>query len=499
MSPQAQRVIVVGGGVAGLLAARRHALAGADVLVLESAPELGGAVAAGSLAGISVNLGAEAFSTASGAVGRLLAQLKSSGALTPAREIVAPRQGLGSRLVSDAGSLPSPRGGLLGIPGRPLSREARTVLGLRGALRAWSERFRPAAEGLEPGVTVDAYVRARMGDAVADRLVAPVVGGVHSADPRTLELASVLPRLPEAVREHGSLAAAVRALRPVSPKGSSAKGDSARTAGTAGTAVQALTPTMAALPAALAADVERLGGSIRTGARVTSVRPGPGGWSVSWWEGHDSSSTLTAARVVLATDPQVASALLETVPEVAAAIPLTPASPVRLVALALLAPALDAHPAGTGALVAPGTRGVRAKALTHASAKWEHVSQAAREALGPGGHIVRLSYGRPGETLPGDDGLSEEQVIDLALADASAILRTPLTRAQLREARIISWAGAMRPARTGHREALAALDAALAAAPAPLELVGAWRAGTGLDALARAEEQLSTPTEGHLS
>ena len=46
MSPQAQRVIVVGGGVAGLLAARRHALAGADVLVLESAPELGGAVAA---------------------------------------------------------------------------------------------------------------------------------------------------------------------------------------------------------------------------------------------------------------------------------------------------------------------------------------------------------------------------------------------------------------------------------------------------------------------
>lgn len=498
------RTIVVGGGIAGLLAARRHAARGEHVTLIEAGPVLGGAVAEDEIAGVALSTGAEAFSVTSGAVEELLAELGLADA------VVSPTAGRGSRLVSDAGSLPSPRGGLLGIPGRPLSREARAVLGAAGAVRAWAERLLPAGFALTPGVTIGEYVRRRMGPRVAERLVAPVVGGVHSADPSALELAAIQPRLAAAVREHGSLAAAVRALRPARAS--------------AGTAVRSLAPTMAALPAALERDLHAQGVAIRTACPVTGIERDGEGWEVSFGAEHEpggAPEALRAEALVLATPPDVTARLLaEAAPEIAAAIPDAPSASVRLVALVLDAPALDDAPSGTGALVAPGTAAVRAKALTHASAKWDHVRAAAVRAVGPHGHVVRLSYGRPGEELPADDTALEETggtsaLVDRALADASAILRTPLTREHLRGAGAITWARAMRQARPGHRQAVARLDELLAAhappgAPGALELVGAWRDGTGLDAIAAAERgrsaappaaspdtiRPSTPTEG---
>lgn len=460
--------VVVGGGISGLLTARAAAARGETVTVLESSATTGGAVADAEVAGIELNLGAEAFSRGSGAVARLVTELGL------AEQIVEPVAGRGSRVVSNAGSLPAPRGGLLGIPAHPLSREVRAVLGPLGALRAWAERFLPAGYGLREGVSIGEYVTRRMGRRVTERLVAPVIGGVHSADARTTELASVQPRLAAAVREHGSLAAAVRALRPGG--------------GTAGTAVQSLRPTMAVLPQALTAELTAGGAEVATGTQARSLaREADGTWQIRA-VGPAGERVLHADHLVLATDPQTARTLLEPVcGTLAALIPEAPASPVRLVALVLQAPALDAAPSGTGALVAPGTRAVRAKALTHATAKWEHL----REAAAPL-HVVRLSYGRPGEQLPAAD----ETLVTTALADASAILGTPLTADDLRGHRIITWSRAMTQAQPGHRERLAELAQALAAEPG-LELVGAWRDGTGLDALVRAADAraaTSTPS-----
>ncbi|WP_262424602.1 NAD(P)/FAD-dependent oxidoreductase [Brachybacterium sp. Z12] len=197
-----------------------------------------------------------------------------------------------------------------------------------------------------------------------------------------------------------------------------------------------------------------------------------------------------ADHLVLACPPDTVRELLgEAAPAIAEAIPQAPSAAVRLAALVLDAPALNAHPSGTGALVAPGTAGIRAKALTHASAKWEHVQRALREALPEAGspHLVRLSYGRPGETLPG-----REELIDLALADATRILGVPLGRPQLLASEVIDWDRAMRQPLPGHRAALDTLTALLAEQPS-LELVGSWRAGTGIDAIVRADHSL---TEG---
>ena len=467
-----ERVLVVGGGLAGLLAARRHQRAGRRVVLLEAAAGIGGAIAEQHLAqarDLAVNAGAEAWATASGAVDALVEELGLAG------RVVAPRAGLSSRVVSDAGVHRAPADAVLGVPARPLAADVRAVLGTAGALRAALEPLLPARLGRREGATVAEVVRTRLGRRVLERLVAPVVGGVHSADPETLEFAAASPALHRGLAEHGSLTATVRHLRGRTGTGRSA-----------GTRVHSLTPTLAALPETLLSHLLGAGGIVRTGAEAAGVDREDGCWTVRTSRGEH----LTADRLVLACPPDTARDLLAgPVPEVAAAIPQAPSAAVRLVALVLDAPALDAFPAGTGALVAPGTAGLTAKALTHASAKWEHVHRALREALptARSPHLLRLSYGRPGEQLPDREG-----IVDLALADAAAILRTPLGREQLVDAAVIDWDRAMRQSLPGHRTALDTLTGLLAEQPT-LELVGSWRAGTGIDAIVRADSSL---TEG---
>ena len=65
----------------------------------------------------------------------------------------------------------------------------------------------------EGPVSLGELVRVRMGRAVLDTLVSPVVSGVHSADPDTLDADTVDPGLRAALVKHGSLARAVAALR----------------------------------------------------------------------------------------------------------------------------------------------------------------------------------------------------------------------------------------------------------------------------------------------
>lgn len=69
------RVIVVGGGIAGLVAARACAEAGSRVLLLEAGPVLGGRIAATRVAGIAVDAGAACFSVREGATLALLSAL----------------------------------------------------------------------------------------------------------------------------------------------------------------------------------------------------------------------------------------------------------------------------------------------------------------------------------------------------------------------------------------------------------------------------------------
>ncbi|MGV3713768.1 NAD(P)-binding protein, partial [Pseudolysinimonas sp.] len=67
--------LVVGGGVAGLVVARRLALAGRPVRILEASDRLGGQLAPQTIAGVQLDAAAESFATRGGGVQPLLTEL----------------------------------------------------------------------------------------------------------------------------------------------------------------------------------------------------------------------------------------------------------------------------------------------------------------------------------------------------------------------------------------------------------------------------------------
>ncbi|MGD8215455.1 protoporphyrinogen oxidase [Aestuariimicrobium sp. Y1814] len=445
--------IVVGGGIAGLVTAWQLVRHGIDVDVFESAPEVGGALASHHVAGLELNSGAEAFSTASDHVFELVEELGLTDAL------VSPRSAQ-SWIINVRGAFPAPADSYLGIPANPLADDVVALVGVEAARHAAADAQLRPDEGYHPGISLGEYVTNRMGRAVRGLLVEPVVGGVYSTSPDLLELDTIAPRLFPAVQQHGSLQAAVAALRSPGLR--------------PGTAVASLDPVIDLLPRSLDAEITSAGGRVHTNTTVRGVAEAEdGGWDVTL-----DGSTAHADLVVLTTPAMVARRLLAQVPHVANSIPVLPTSPIALVTMVVDDERLDDSPRGNGALVASHTPGLVAKALTHATAKWEHVRRAAEEsAPGRHRHVLRLSYGRSGDPVPTPTELPE-----LALNDARRMLGVRIRRDSVAAIELTLWGQTMTQARPGHQSALAEVAGRLSTHPG-LGLTGAWMAGTGIAAI----------------
>lgn len=443
--------VVVGGGVAGLVAARELALAGLRPLVVESWRAPGGVVAGHEVDGLWLDAGAESFATRGGAVAALVAEL----GLTDRMVTPAPH---GAWVRLPHGSGPLPRTGLLGIPADPWAPDVRRTLGVLGSLRASLDRLLPGSVGTAPGGSLGTLVRRRAGHRVLDRLVRPVVAGVHAAEPEDVAVDAVSPGLAAAVRREGSLGAAVAALRAAAP---------------AGSAVAGLTGGLHVLVDALVADLTARGGALLTGTAARAVTRADDGTFRVTTERDGATAVLAARRLVVAT-PRATDLLAEVAPGVAG-LPTDPGADIVLATLVLDAPDLDSAPRGTGVLVARGVAGVRAKALTHATAKWDWLAA----ATPPGRHVVRLSYGRAGDddvaALPADLG----GLTALAVRDAAALLGVPLRDEQVRAAARVRWRQGLPVPSPEHRRTVERVRAAVADVPG-LAVVGAWVSGNGL-------------------
>lgn len=436
-------VVVIGGGIAGLVTAWEVARAGRSVTLFEAGPVVGGCIARHRVADLDLDAGAESFAIATSAVIDLLHDLGLSD------EIVSPNPE-GAWVRHAHGSAPLPTESLLGIPAHPLAGDVRRVLGPIGAMRAACDLVLPRRIGAN-SLTLGGIVARRMGRSAVRRLVEPVAGGVYSTDPDELELDTVQPRLKAALAETGSLSKAVRRLR--------------SSAARPGSAVAGLDGGLHCLVRTLQTRIEQLGGSIVTDTPVRAAAQTVGGWQIL-----TDGEPVTADDVVLAVPGAVIGPMLALVD---VDVPPTAAvtNTVRLVTLVIEHPSLDAHPRGTGILVSQHATGVRAKALTHATAKWAWLAQRA----GPGRHVLRLSYGRGGEDLT-------DELIEAALGDASVLLSVDLDRSHLIDSDVISWTSALPRPQPGHRAAMATLKSQVANQPG-LYLTGSMTDGTGLAAV----------------
>jgi oxygen-dependent protoporphyrinogen oxidase len=450
---QRQQVVVIGAGIAGLVVGWELARRGHRPLLLEAGDAVGGVLSAHRVGGLVLDAGAESFATARPSVGELIGEL----GLTPA--VVAPNP-VGAWIRHRAGSAPLPTGGLLGIPARPWAADVRRVLGPTGSARACLDLALPRTSAERAQGSLGALVRARMGRRVLERLVEPVAGGVYAADPDELEIRTVAPGLTEALGTRRSLSAAVRELRGNSPR--------------PGSAVASLSGGMHTLAAALHSAIIEAGGSVRTTAAVTRVEAADSpssGWTVTVAGGP----SILAARLVMATPAPASATLLERAVGDLSELGVLQfsATDVLLCTLVVDDARLDLAPRGTGVLVSGAATGVRAKALTHATAKWAWLADAA----GPGRHVLRLSYGRgDGTDLP-----AEIDLPGIALTDAGTLLGLDLPRSAVVDAAVVRWSSALPVPAPGHAARVAALRAALG--PRGIEVVGSAISGTGLAAV----------------
>lgn len=466
-------LLVVGSGIAGLVAARRAAIAGASVAVLEASDRAGGMLRRATLQApgepaLEIDLGAEAFAKRGGAVEPLLEELGLGG------ELVDPRV-LGSWGYADGEAYRMPSGGILGIPGDPTSPEVVAALGEEGAARAARDLEGGAAfaDASLDAPSLDELVRSRMGDAVADRLVTPVARGVYSLDASELDPRQLVPGLAARLADRGSLAVSIRELREAAPPGA---------------AVRGVRGGMHRIVTALLAELRELGVPVRTGARVVALERGEQGWIARLEGGREVRGAGVLATVPVpgmrageALQAEEGPALdtgsgdAATSADARAESASSDVVPVEAVALLVEAPELDEAPRGTGVLVGEPLGPVLAKALTHSSAKWEWLDLAA----GPGRHVIRLSYPVRSGSVPVTAALDEAALAEQALEDAGELLGSAIPGDRLLAlARQIWWMPAP-AARIGRAERLAALRAEAEAMPG-LALAGTWIDGTGL-------------------
>ncbi|WP_454933621.1 protoporphyrinogen/coproporphyrinogen oxidase [Actinomyces oris] len=522
--------LVIGGGIAGLTAAWDLVRAGLRPLLIEARGYTGGLVAAGRIGGARMDLGAEGFVVRGQASTSMLAELGLRTAAPHGR----PRLFL-PPLAPGAGAGPSqwglhrfPDHAYLGIPADPLAPDVVAIIGQEAARRAGQDADLPGAVGTGPEDPADlaSFVTARMGAGVLERLVRPIVAGIHSADPADLAADVVMPGLRRATAELGSLSAAVAAVL---------ERRRARQDGAGGRSVDAAVEGgLFRLTDALREAIEAGGGSVRTRTGAQWLRPSggrdcaggqaPAAWRVGIAPTRRGSTpsdepvpdgaqeVVTTDRVILACSAGAALRLLRGIPGLpASATELTVpvGAPIARFTLVARAPELSGEPVGSGLLVAPagvaepgaaaasagvvasvpvshGTDPgggsasptacpVRAKALSHLSAKWPWVGADLRALHGPDVHALRLSYGRPGQPRPQVD-------LQVALDDVAALTGVRIEPEAVIDHMLVRWDGTLPPVTPAYRERTRRLEEDLAPVTG-LEVTGAWVAGTGIAAV----------------
>ncbi len=452
--------LVLGAGISGLTAADDilRADPSADVTVLEGADRVGGKLRGDRVAGRDLDVGAEAV---------LFRR--------PEAVEMIDRAGLADRLVhpTEARAQIWSRGQLHPVP-------ARTVMGvpadpdtLTGLLTPEEvERARAETVHLtrEPDVSVGELVGSRLGRAVVERLVEPLLGGVYAGHADLLSAASSVPALLSAAQAGVSLLATAGRMVPV---------PAAEVDGAARPAVFATVEGgLHRLPAALAEQLRSRGARIVTDTLARELHAEPGGGYAVVTGPRPSPTTYRADRVVLALPPAPAARLLDRVaPDASAVLASVESASMAVITLAYEAEELGAL--GASGFLVPPVDGRVVKASTFSSAKWDWVADAGRGA-GPGGTdltFLRLSAGRHREeaTLQ----VPDEELVRLAREELATALGRELPAPV--DVHVQRWGGALPQYAVGHQARIAAVRHVLASVPG-LVACGAVFDGVGIPA-----------------
>jgi len=475
------RVVIVGGGIAGLAAAFFLRDEPVRVTVLEGSPRLGGKLSVSEVAGVAVDEGAEALLVTRPEGTGLIAQAGLAG------DRVEP--GTTSSAIWTLGALrPLPRRQFMGVPS-DLAELARSgVVSGEGAARACQDLELPPTVR-DGDVPVADFVGARFGAEVVDRLVDPLLGGVYAGRSSDLSFDATMPALAAASRRYRSLAEAAGSLLPPPvpvPAGDRDAGDQdVAPAGTrsGGSVFTTLAGGLGLLPAFLA---RASGAEVRTNAMTRALSPAPAapgagpGWRLTVGSAA-AEERIDADAVIIAVPARPAGRLLAGVPGASVAVTAFGEISYASMAIVTLAYPRSAFP-GTGpaalgwsGYLVPAVDGRAVKAVTFSTVKWPNLADAAVSGAEPL-EIVRCSVGRVGEEAllqRADEDLAAVAAAELAAATGAC--GAPVAH------RVTRWGGALPQYTVGHLDRVARIRAAVAGQPG-LAVCGAAYDGVGIPA-----------------
>ncbi|MGH7434132.1 MAG: protoporphyrinogen oxidase [Polyangiaceae bacterium] len=464
------RIAVVGGGIAGLAAAHaavrlgRERGQGVQVTLIERSARLGGNLRTESAGGFLFD-GPDSWVTSK-----------------PHATALARDLGLGSSLIETnprtrrfyivwSGRLhPVPEGLVLGVPTRLAPLVLSRLFSLRGKLRMACEPLVPARRFAgEEDESIASFVRRRLGREAAERLAAPLLGGISSGDPEELSIRAAFPQLVAMEREHGSL---VRGMRAAARARAAASRGAGASSPAGGGGFLSLSGGLGQLVDALAARLEADGVSVRLGTGVRSLERAGSTWRLDLGDG----APLKADRVALCAPAQVAANLLGSIAAGAARELGTIEHGSTTLAFLGYRAADVSHPLDGVGFVAPREPGRPVVAATWVSSKWA--------ARAPPGHVLLRAF------LANEPGALDD---DGAVAAARAGLRDLMgIEADPVATRVFRFSRASPMMRVGHLSLVGRVRAELGRAAPGLILAGGGYEGVGIpDCIRQGQESMA--------
>ncbi|HEY7049274.1 MAG TPA: protoporphyrinogen oxidase [Jatrophihabitantaceae bacterium] len=439
------RVVVIGAGISGLAAAwhlaeRDPAI---DVQVLDAASTVGGKLRTASVAGRSVDVGAESM------LARRPEGIELARAAGLGDSLIAPLT-TSAAVFAGGAAHPLPARTMLGIPADVDALRESGVLDDAAVCTVQGEPDRPPLPALTDDVAVGALVRERLGDEVADRLVEPLLGGVYAGRADRLSLRATMPALAARLGAGGSLVRAAQAVTDVGPRDPAA-----------GPVFTSIEGGLGRLAEALAASGKF---AVRTGVTVRAIRRTPTGFALDCGPVPRPELIEADGVIVAAPAPKAAKLVSELVPTAGAEL-----STVDTASMAIVTFAFDdvTLPPGSGLLVA-ASEGRAVKAVTLSSQKWPNPAD--------GLTVLRASVGRIGETA--DLQRDDVELTALVLNDLRALIGVD---ARPVDSIVTRWGGGLPQYAVGHVDKVARIRAAVAAV-AGLAVCGATYDGVGIPA-----------------
>jgi protoporphyrinogen/coproporphyrinogen III oxidase len=460
---QPPHIVIVGGGIAGLAAAHRLQELSRDrelplrFTLLEASGRVGGTLGTEHRDGFLLELGPDSFISEKPWA---LALCQRIG-LEP--ELIGTRDEHRATFVVHKGKLELlPEGFMLLAP---------TKLGslLRSQLFSWPGKLRMALDFVLPrgphqdDESLGSFVRRRFGREVLERVAQPLIGGIYTADPDSLSLASTMPRFLQMEREQRSVITAMwKASRSRPQEAKSASGARWSLFVALRNGMQTLVDTLTA----------RLSlGHIRQRCAVSQLQCVNGQWYVEC----EDDSVLSADGVILATPTFQAAPLVRRLdPQLAEHLATIRYSSAATVNLAFRRNQI-AHPLNGFGFVVPHIENRKLIACSFSSVKYT--------GRAPEGSALLRAFvgGSLQEELFNLDDTEMEQAVRLELATFLGIHTAPLF------VHIARYPHSMPQYRVGHLRLVETIDKQVAQHPG-LALAGNAYRGVGIADCVRSGE-----------